>query len=76
MEATVASQAKENPKSFWSYVKAKTCSRTGISELKKEDGTTAKTDNEKAQVLNNFFQSVFTYEPEGPLPTPPSFQIN
>jgi hypothetical protein len=42
LEETVASQAKRNPKSFWSYVKFKTSTRTGIGELQKEDGTRTK----------------------------------
>jgi hypothetical protein len=73
LEETVASQAKRNPKSFWSYVKSKTSTRTGIGELQKEDGTRTKNDKEKAQLLNNFFKSVFTQEPEGDLPDPPEY---
>ena len=76
LEKTVAEQAKKNPKSFWSYVKAKTSTRTGISDLNKNDGTTARTDEEKAQVLNDFFQSVFTEEPEGELPEAPVYEFN
>ena len=76
LEATVAEQAKKNPKSFWSYVKSKTSTRTGISDLKKEDGTMAKTDRDKAEVLNAFFQSVFTREPDGRLPTSPHFEFD
>ena len=75
MEATVAKQVQGNPKSFWSYVKSKTSTRTGISELRSEEGSTAK-NKDKAQVLNNFFQSVFTCEPEGNLPPPASFKIS
>lgn len=44
MEATIAEQSKLNPKSFWSYVKSKISIRTGIPDLKKVDGSTAKTD--------------------------------
>ena len=76
LEKTVAEQAKKNPKSFWSYVKEKTSTRTGISDLDKDDGTTARTDEEKAQVLNDFFQSVFTEEPEGELPEAPVYEFN
>ena len=42
--------------------------RTGIADLKRDDGTTTGIDEEKAQLLNDFFQSVFTEEPEGELP--------
>ena len=76
LEKTVAEQAKRNPKSFWSYVKAKTSTRSGIGDLKRDDGTIASTDKEKAQVLNDFFQSVFTEEPDGELPKSPQFPFN
>ena len=76
LEKTVAEQAKRNPKSFWSYVKAKTSTRYGIGDLKRDDGTIASTDKEKAQVLNDFFQSVITEEPDGELPKAPQFPFN
>ncbi|KAK3777007.1 hypothetical protein RRG08_008862 [Elysia crispata] len=76
LEKTVAEQAKRNPKSFWSYVKAKTSTRSGIGDLKRDDGTIASTDKEKVQVLNDFFQSVFTEEPDGELPKAPQFTFN
>ncbi|KAL8625776.1 hypothetical protein ACOMHN_012368 [Nucella lapillus] len=76
LEKTVTEQAKKSPKSFWSYVKAKTSTRTGIADLKRSDGTKTKTDEEKAQVLNGFFQSVFTEEPEGELPEAPKYEFN
>ena len=74
-ERKIAEQAKENNKPFWSYVKAKTGTRTGIADLKKDDGSIAKTDKEKADVLNNFFQSVYTNEPEDDLPEPPIYDF-
>ncbi|KAK3757934.1 hypothetical protein RRG08_058248 [Elysia crispata] len=76
LEKKVAQQAKRNPKSFWSYVKAKTSTRSGIGDLKRDDGTIASADKEKAQVLNDFFQSVFTEEPDGELPKAPQFTFN
>ena len=42
--------------------------RTGIADLIRDDGTTTGIDEEKAQLLNDFFQSVFTEETEGELP--------
>ncbi|KAK3758186.1 hypothetical protein RRG08_027818 [Elysia crispata] len=45
-------------------------------DLKRDDGTIASTDKEKAQVLNDFFQSVFTEEPDGELPKAPQFTFN
>ena len=53
-------------------MKSKTMTRAGVSDLKKTDGTKTISDLEKAELLNSFFQSVFTIEDSGPLPPPPS----
>eukprot|EP00745_Piridium_sociabile_P029683 TRINITY_DN4896_c5_g2_i1.p1 TRINITY_DN4896_c5_g2~~TRINITY_DN4896_c5_g2_i1.p1 ORF type:complete len:403 (-),score=94.76 TRINITY_DN4896_c5_g2_i1:230-1438(-) len=76
LEATVAAQAKQNPKSFWSFVKEKTNTRTEVADLRNENGETAQSDRDKAQVLNRFFQSVFTKEQEGDLPEPPVYHYD
>lgn len=34
LEAKVAAEAKSNPKAFWSYVKSKTTTKSGIRNLK------------------------------------------
>ena len=73
LEKNVAEQSKTNPKPFWSYATSKLKSRTGIADLTMTDGTKTKSDIEKAEVLNSFFQSVFTIEPEGELPDPPEY---
>ena len=39
LEETVASSAKKNPKAFWSYVKSKTSIKTGMGDLKRDDGS-------------------------------------
>ncbi|KAK3748663.1 hypothetical protein RRG08_000895 [Elysia crispata] len=72
LEKTVAADCKKNPKAFWSYVKSKTTVRSGIGDLKKEDGTRTSSDQEKAETLNSFFQSVFTCEDKDQMPDPPS----
>jgi hypothetical protein len=76
LEATVAAQAKTNPKSFWSYVQSKTKTHTGVADLKRDDGTKATTDKEKADILNQFFQSVFTVEKDGYLPETPAYNYD
>ena len=76
LEKTVASQSKNNPKPFWSYATSKLKTRTGIADLIKPDGTKTSTDQDKAEVLNTFFQSVFTVEPEGELPQPPDYSFH
>ena len=40
-----------------------------VSELKREDGTFAENDNEKANELNNFFKDVFVTEDKINIPT-------
>ena len=47
-----------------------------MADLKKPDGTKTATDNEKADVLNQFFQSVFTQEDAGPLPEAPIYEYD
>ena len=75
-ERNIASQIKVNPKKFWSYVKSKTKSHTGVSSLKHSvpnpDGTILNTlvedDLDKANVLADFFSSVLVKEDT---PSPP-----
>ena len=47
-------EVKENPKSFWKFVRSKTKSRPGISELKNENGEWITNDKDKANELNSF----------------------
>ena len=44
------------------YVNSRRKVNTGISNLKRDDGTVAETDTEKADDLNFFFKSVFVKE--------------
>ena len=74
-EKKVADQAKTNPKAFWSYTSQKLKTRTGIADLKRDDGTKTATDKEKADLLNTFFQSVFTIEKDEDLPTMPEPEL-
>ena len=57
-EKKVAEESKTNPKMFFSYTNSKIKSKTGIADLTKSDGTKTKSDEEKAELLNQFFQSV------------------
>ena len=59
-EHKLAREAKRNPKAFFRYVNDKTKPKETISKLKKDDGSFTENDQEKANVLNNFFGSVFT----------------
>ena len=66
-EKNIASVVKTNPKKFWSYVNKRTHVRSSIPDLS-TGNTTARSDVQKAEVLNNFFSSVFVDEPPGPMP--------
>ena len=66
-EASLADNAKEEPKTFWRYAKSKLKVKEGISNIQK-DGRLVTSDQEKASVLSDFFSSVFTVEAEGETP--------
>ena len=74
-EKDIMKQIKNNPKKFWNYAQKKMKNNTGIPDLQKstdEDGEyLTRNDKEKAEVLADFFSSVFTKEPDGNLPTIP-----
>ena len=64
----VGGSLKDNPKSFWSYVKLMRTENTGIPPLKSE-GKLCTTDSDKAQALNNQFKSVFNIEDPSSIPS-------
>ena len=71
-KANMERKIAKNAKKFWQYANSKWKTKSGISELKykKENGEENKTstDKENAEVLANFFSSVFTNEPDGEIP--------
>ena len=75
-ERRIMKEFKNKPKAFYGYVRAKQKVKTGVSQLAKEDGNLTNTDKETADVLNRFFQSVFTVEPDGETPTLPRCKLD
>ncbi len=69
-EKSIAKMTKKNSKAFWKYVKSKMKNKDPVAELITESGR-ACTDQEKANELNTFFQSVFTLEDINNLPKLP-----
>ncbi len=61
-EKEIASKAKSNPKAFYNYSKSKLKTRSGVGDIKREDGSVTENDREKAEELNTYFSSVFTKE--------------
>ena len=58
----ISKKAKTEPKHFWRYVKSKTKVKGGVSNLKNSDGQYISSNQHKAELLNDFFTSVFTKE--------------
>ena len=52
------------PKVFWRYVQSKTKVKESIQCILEENGEVHTDNGTKAGWLNNFFQSVFTKEPD------------
>ena len=71
-EKEIAKNAKENPKAIWRYINLKSKTKEGIGNLmenaKDKNSKIVESDKEKAEVLVNYFSSVFTKEPAGPIP--------
>ena len=72
-ELSLSARAKENPKAIWQYINSKSKCRPDIGELyvDPQDPKSEKTndDKEKADILADFFASVFTGEPLGEVPS-------
>ena len=65
-EKEIASKATTDSKAFWSFVRAKTSSRSNIGDLIGKDGSVAREPTDKAEVLNTQYQMVFTSEDTQP----------
>ncbi|GAB0204992.1 hypothetical protein GRJ2_002964800 [Grus japonensis] len=60
IELNLARDVKDNKKSFYRYVSDKRRTRENVDPLQNEMGDLVTQDMEKAEVLNDFFASVFT----------------
>ena len=67
-EKRISSNIKKNPKPIFKYLRSKLAVNKTVNSLKKPDGSITDTPEETANVLVNFFQSVFQNESCGPLP--------
>ncbi len=68
-EKKIAEDSKNNPKAFYKYIKSKTKVRHGIPDLEMNNEI-ASDDLQKANMLNNFYTSVFTHEDTNHIPEP------
>ncbi|GAB0176409.1 mitochondrial enolase superfamily member 1 [Grus japonensis] len=60
IEISLARDVKDNKKSFYRYVSDKRRTRENVGPCRNETGDLVTQDMEKAEVLNDFFASVFT----------------
>ena len=67
-EKVVVETSKLNHKPFWGYVKEQTKSKSGMGDLKGENGDSVTQDIDKAELLNIFLASVFTSENDSEIP--------
>ena len=61
-ELSIARICKHNPKSFHSYINERRIVRDNIGRLKTLERIVITTDNDIANIMNNYFSSVFTIE--------------
>ena len=61
-EKGLAAKIKTDSKLFWKYVRSKTKTLTKVSKLETTDGSLTEKDEETANVLNQYFSSVFEEE--------------
>ena len=67
-ELNIANQSTSNPKVFWRFARERLKTRIGVAPLLCNPGTLRHSDEEKADILQSQFCSVFTREPEGEIP--------
>ena len=70
-EKSVADKSRTNPKAFWSYIRRRLKTKSGVAPLlenNNDKNSTTFKDVEKANILQQQFSSVFTKEPEGEIP--------
>lgn len=73
-ESNIINKSKENSKLFWAHVRQKLKTKTGLAPLLENNADKNSTkfdDTEKANILQTQFQSVFTREPSGSIPSIP-----
>ena len=75
-EKSLAESIKTKPKLFWKYTSSRLKSKQRIPTLERPDGTKATTSQQKAEVLNDFFSSVFTIEDVENIPPARRYQFD
>ena len=61
-EKRIAQSIKKSNKGYWKYANSKLKSKSKVPDLKLSEESYTSNDQEKADILNEFFSSVFTHE--------------
>ena len=69
LEINIAKEAKVNPKVFFKYIRSKKTIKEKIGPVKDTNNTLVSDCKDMAEILNNFFHSVFVKEDTSSLPT-------
>ena len=75
LERKVAKNAKQNPRLFYSYLKGERGNRQRVGPLKDENGQLIVDPKHQAEVLNEYFASVFTSYEGSELPTKEAMEM-
>ncbi len=74
-EKKLAKESKHNPKAVWKYIHSKSKVKEDVSDLYTDptdiNSPTTSDNKQKANILADFYSSVFTLEPEGEVPSIP-----
>ncbi len=75
-EKKLAKESKTNPKAVWKYIHSKSRVKEDVSDLYTDpndvNSPTTSNSKKKANLLAEFYTSVFTVEPDGDVPTIPN----
>ena len=69
-EKKLAENSKENSKSFYAYVRSKQRTKDTVGPLKDQNGNVITNDIDQANLLNEYFGSVYTIEDLSRIPEP------
>ena len=67
-ERKLCENVKEDPKSFWKYIRSKSKTKSSIGDIEQEDGNLTSDNRKKAELFNTFFCDVFTRENTDTIP--------
>ena len=71
-EKNIAATAKKNPKPVYAYMNRKSKTKSGIADIcidpHNSKSTKTSCNNKKAKIFSEYFSSIWTEEPGGPLP--------